>query len=50
MSHAMAELTPTGQARILDGATHMMMMTHIDDVNAVMRDFFAQCVGGGHER
>ena len=43
MSRAMAELAPKGEARILDGATHMMMMTHIEDVNAAMRDFFLNC-------
>lgn len=45
MSHAMAALAPNGEARILHGATHMMMMTHIKEVNSVVRDFFTDCIG-----
>ena len=41
MSNAMAALAPRGQALIIDGARHMMPMTHGDQVTAALRAFFA---------
>ncbi len=41
MSRAMAELTPNGQAVVIEGAAHMMPMTHAAAVNKVILDFFA---------
>lgn len=39
MSEAMAKLAPLGRARIVDGAAHMMPMTHSDEVNVALLDF-----------
>ncbi len=39
MSNAMAKLAPQGRALILDGAAHMMPMTHADEVNCALWDF-----------
>lgn len=38
MSRAMAALAPRGRALIVEGAAHMMPMTHADEVNAAMLD------------
>lgn len=40
MSHAMATLAPQGRAEIIEGAAHMMPMTHPDAVTAHLRAFF----------
>ena len=40
MSHAMASLTPNGRALIVEGAAHMMAMTHADQVNTALLSFF----------
>ncbi len=43
MSEAMATLAPQGTARIVDGAAHMMPMTHPTEVNGILMDFFERC-------
>jgi len=43
MSHRMADLTPMGRSIIIDGAAHMMPMTHVDLVNAALLDFARAC-------
>lgn len=40
MSRAMAELTPKGHAQIVEGAAHMMPMTHPQEVNRALNAFF----------
>ncbi|WP_299896602.1 alpha/beta hydrolase [uncultured Ruegeria sp.] len=39
MSRKMAEVTPNGRALIIDGAAHMMPMTHSIQVNAAVSSF-----------
>ncbi|NOC90434.1 alpha/beta fold hydrolase [Ruegeria sp. HKCCD6604] len=39
MSRKMAEVTPNGRALIIDGAAHMMPMTHASQVNAAISSF-----------
>lgn len=39
MSQAMAALAPQGRAEIIEGAAHMMPMTHAAQVNAALLDF-----------
>lgn len=39
MSRKMAEVTPNGRALIIDGAAHMMPMTHSIQVNAAISSF-----------
>ena len=39
MSRAMAELAPAGQAAVVDGAAHMMPMTHAPQVNQHLLTF-----------
>ena len=41
MSRAMAEVTPDAQAVVIEGAAHMMPMTHAAAVNKVILDFIA---------
>jgi (E)-2-((N-methylformamido)methylene)succinate hydrolase len=36
MSHRMADLAPHGHAKVLNGAAHMMPMTHADEVSALL--------------
>ena len=43
MSHAMAALAPDGRAIILEGAAHMMPMTHPEAVNKMLAIFFDTC-------
>lgn len=43
MSRRMAALAPRGRAVIVDGAAHMMPMTHPDPVNAALAAFAAGC-------
>ena len=43
MSKVMADVTPRGRAIIIDGAAHMMPMTHAAEVNSALLEFFAQC-------
>ncbi|WP_421876094.1 alpha/beta fold hydrolase [Pacificispira sp.] len=45
MSEAMAALVPDGQLRIVDGAAHMVPMTHCEAVNAALAEFFEECRG-----
>ncbi|MGI9389634.1 MAG: alpha/beta fold hydrolase [Boseongicola sp.] len=40
MSHAMAGLAPNGRAQIVEGAAHMLPMTHADQVNTALLSFF----------
>ncbi len=40
MSRAMAKLVPDGRAHIVEGAAHMMPMTHADAVNSALLSFF----------
>ncbi|MEQ8333457.1 alpha/beta hydrolase [Nisaea sp.] len=46
MSEAMAALVKDGQCAVIDGAAHMMPMTHPDSVNAALLDFAGRCHGG----
>ncbi|WP_425078159.1 alpha/beta fold hydrolase [Ruegeria denitrificans] len=39
MSRRMAEITPNGRALIIDGAAHMMPMTHASQINAAISSF-----------
>ncbi|MEP5728154.1 MAG: alpha/beta hydrolase [Sulfitobacter sp.] len=43
MSHAMANLTPNGRAHIIEGAAHMMPMTHSEKLNAHLLHFARYC-------
>ncbi|MEM9355980.1 MAG: alpha/beta hydrolase [Pseudomonadota bacterium] len=43
MSEEMAALVPGGRAIVLDGAAHMMPMTHPAAVNAALTQFIAEC-------
>lgn len=43
MSQRMAELAALGRAEIVEGAAHMMPMTHAAEVNAVLDDFILEC-------
>ena len=45
MSRAMAALAPMGRALIIDGAAHMMPMTHADRVNTALLSFFRDMSG-----
>lgn len=45
MSQSMAALVPDGRAVILDGAAHMMPMTHPKAVNSALMSFFERCGG-----
>ena len=42
MSIAMASLAQNGSAKVVEGAAHMMPMTHRDEVNAALMDFAGQ--------
>ena len=42
MSKAMAALAPKGRAKIIEGAAHMMPMTHPDAVTKMLSDFFEE--------
>ncbi|WP_417523926.1 alpha/beta fold hydrolase [Marinovum sp.] len=42
MSRAMADLAPQGRAQIVEGAAHMMPMTHAAAVNAALLDFLQE--------
>ena len=44
MSRRMAALTPSGEAVIIDGAAHMMPMTHADAVNNALTTFLDRCL------
>lgn len=46
MSEAMAALVPDGRCVVIDGAAHMMPMTHPGAVNSALLDFVARCHGG----
>lgn len=41
MSEAMARLAPRGEAMVINGAAHMMPMTHVDEVNRRLVEFYA---------
>ncbi|MGH1483637.1 MAG: alpha/beta fold hydrolase [Geminicoccales bacterium] len=43
MSHAMAALVPDGRAIVLEGAAHMMPMTHPKAVISMLSLFFDEC-------
>lgn len=42
MTRAMAGYTPQGQLRVINGAAHMMPMTHPHEVNATLLRFFEE--------
>ncbi len=42
MSRSMAAITPRGSAVVVPGAAHMMPMTHVDAVEAAIRDFLSR--------
>lgn len=42
MSRAMADLAPQGRAQIVEGAAHMMPMTHANAVNAALLEFLQE--------
>ena len=42
MSQRMADLTPLGRAVILDGAAHMLPMTHASQVNTLLTQFIKE--------
>ena len=42
MSEQMAALCPDGRAQIIDGAAHMMPMTHADQTNTALLTFMAE--------
>ncbi len=44
MSRSMADLAPHGQATIIEGAAHMMPMTHAEDVAHLLCDFVKGCI------
>lgn len=46
MSASMTALVPEGQCNVVDGAAHMMPMTHFGAVNAALLYFAARCHGG----
>lgn len=43
MSHAMANVAPDGRAIVVEGAAHMMPMTHSKQVNAVLSNLIGRC-------
>ncbi len=43
MSRNMAALAPNGRAMLIDGAAHMMPMTHARQVNAALAGFVQEC-------
>lgn len=43
MSHAMAEIAPRGQALVVDGAAHMMPMSHATWVNTALLELGDRC-------
>lgn len=45
MSRAMAALAPRGTAQAVQGAAHMLPMTHPDATNAALTAWLAQCQG-----
>lgn len=45
MSREMAGITPNGRVQIVEGAAHMLPMTHAAQVNAELSAFFARCFG-----
>lgn len=49
MSRAMAQLTPHGQAIIIDGARHMVQMSHFDETNTALLRFFETCCTASSE-
>ena len=44
MSRAMADLAPDGQAVIIEGAAHMLPMTHREEVNTHLISFAERCL------
>jgi len=44
MSRAMADLAPDGQAVIIEGAAHMLPMTHREEVNTHLLSFAERCL------
>lgn len=43
MSCDMAALAPHGRAEIIEGAAHMLPMTHAALVKATLREFITSC-------
>lgn len=43
MSREMAGITPNGRVQIVEGAAHMLPMTHAAQVNAALSEFFTRC-------
>lgn len=46
MSHVMAQLAPAGEAVAISGARHLAQLTHAEQVNFLMHEFFARCKCG----
>ncbi len=44
MSRKMADLAPKGRVQVIEGAAHMMPMTHPDQVNKALLDFARECL------
>ena len=47
MSRAMADAAPDARAVVVDGAAHMLPMTHAGCVNRTLRAFFQTCLAKG---
>ena len=45
MSREMARIAPNAECYIMADANHMLPMTHPDETNRVLLDFFAKCTG-----
>ncbi len=43
MSREMARIAPNAECYIMQGANHMLPMTHPDETNQVLLDFFGRC-------
>jgi pimeloyl-ACP methyl ester carboxylesterase len=43
MSRSMAQFAPNGRANIIEGAAHMLPMTHPEAVNATLLPFLSEC-------
>ena len=47
MSRAMAQMAPKARAKIVEGAAHMLPMTHAAEVNDILRAFIRTCLPKG---
>ncbi|MGI9335855.1 MAG: alpha/beta fold hydrolase [Gammaproteobacteria bacterium] len=43
MSRAMAQIAPRGEALVIEGARHMVQLTHPEEINAALGEFCARC-------